>query len=119
MAKKGEIIICPVCGKSFARKYRDKNNIIRCCSHECAVIKRKKSLNEKISLNKEEIVSKRRITCLERYGVENTSCLKTVQEKNKRTMQSDAFWPFLMLMHAENMPEITPVHKRLPELPSS
>ena len=91
--RKGDVVICPICGKQFVAKYK---GVVRCCSKECSAKMKSNSLKEHFKNNpkhkkekisyeektgykhplanpkdKEKIISKIKSTKLERYGNEN------------------------------------------------
>ena len=46
--RKGDIVICPICGKQFVAKYK---GVVRCCSKECSAKMKSNSLKEHFKNN--------------------------------------------------------------------
>ena len=62
--------LCPVCGKKL-KFYGFNTGYQQYCSYKCA--------------NNNEVIEKRKQTCLEKYGVENPNQCKEIKEKSKQT----------------------------------
>lgn len=79
MARKGDLAVCPICGKVFPRKYRGNDNPT--CSKECASKRMLNTWKNKTSEEIEEIVKRRENSCIKKYGCKNVVQCKEIANK--------------------------------------